>query len=113
MKLLESQYDPFSGITTNYYSDKGGTRVVIQRTMDVEPLIDQNTVERNSHSHKSRDRFRTEGLGTKVASIPFALVEKIKRETGFDIMTCTDEKRIAKFLNDSNYSKLRTAEGRV
>lgn len=111
-KLISSEYDPVTGITTNHFSQNGGKQVVVQRVQDAEPFFLQNAVERNSYNAKSRDRFRKDGLGTKVASIPPAMVEKFMREKGINVLNCP-VKDLHKILNDSEYSKLRTADGEI
>lgn len=109
-KLINEEYNPTSGITTRYYSENGGKRVVIQRLQDIEPNLIQNRQELNEKSSKGGVGIAS-GLGTKVASIPMGLVEKLAAE-GTNLITCTDAE-LKRILNDSNYSKLRTAHGRV
>ncbi len=76
----------------------------------MEPILVNNTRELNAKSSKSRVGIAS-GFGTKVASIPMGLVEKLAKE-GTNILTCS-EKELKAFLNDSSYSKVRTAHGRI
>lgn len=109
MTLLARDYDEFTGMTTEYFSHGG--KLTVRRSQDVEPFVVRNQMELNSKSSKARVGIAA-GVGTKVASIPPALVEKWLREEGFNLFTAS-EAEIARRLNDSSYSKLRTAHGRV
>ena len=109
MRLMARDYDEFTGMTTEYHV--GGGKITIRRLQDVEPYLVQNQQELNAKSSKARVGIAA-GLGTKVASIPPALVEKWLKEEGFNLFTAS-EAEIARKLNDSNYRKLRTAHGRI
>jgi hypothetical protein len=109
MSLIAKDYDPFTGMTTEYFS-RGG-KLTIRRSQDVEPYLVQNQQELNARSSKARVGIAS-GVGVKVASIPPALVEKWLKEEGFNIFTAS-EVEIARKLNDPDYRKLRTAHGRV
>ena len=110
-KLISSEYDEVTGFTTRYYSLDGGKKVHVQVLQDVEPLLIQNRREINEKSAKAR-KFKREGLGTKVASIPNGVVEQLRQERGINILTCS-EKQLKAILNSSEFSGLRTAHGRI
>lgn len=109
--LIDSKFNPVTGLTTNYYSQNGGKQVVIQVVQDVEPIFDQNKAEMSRHNSKAR-RTTPSGLGNKVASIPMGVVENVHKERGLNLVTCSmaDMKR---FLNDRDNCKVRTAPGRL
>jgi hypothetical protein len=109
--LISSEYNSISGLTTQYFSVDGGKKIHIKVLQDVEPLLKQNRVELNQKSAKAR-KFRREGLGTKVASIPNGIVEQLRQERGINILTCS-EKQLKQILNDSEFSGLRTSHGRI
>ena len=108
MKLMGRDYNEVSGLTTEYWSHGG--KLTIRKFQDVEPALIQNQLELHAQSSKARPKI-VEGLGTKVASIPMGLIEKFHAE-GLNILTCS-EAQLKRVLNDSSYSKLRTAYGRV
>ncbi|MCK5132061.1 MAG: hypothetical protein KAR40_07925 [Candidatus Sabulitectum sp.] len=108
MKLISEETDPFSGITTQYFAN--GSKVTVRKLQNVEPALIKNVQEFNAHSSKSRFG-KKEGMGRKVASIPPAVIEKLAAE-GRNILTFTDQ-QMKDFLNDPEYSKLRTAPGRL
>lgn len=108
--LISTEYNPTSGITTEYWSEDEGKRIHVRMLQDVEPGFKQNARELNLKSAKSRFN-KNDGIGTKVASIPMGLVEKLAQD-GLNIVTCS-EKELNKLLNDPDFSKIRTAHGRV
>ena len=110
MILVNEEYNPVSGITTEWWHHKDG-RITIRGVQDVEPVIRHNTAVLNSKNAKGKLN-ESEGLGTKVASIPTILAEKWMRELGLNLYTCPS-KDLLKMLNDPDYRKLRTAHGRL
>ena len=88
----------------------GGGKVTVRLVQDAEPIFQGNTAEWNGHNHKSPSVFRRPALGTKVASIPFGVVEEVNQKKGLNLMTCSGAD-LKKFLNDRDNSKLRTARG--
>lgn len=109
-KLVAADYNPVSGITTEYWQHNGSTKVTVRSLQDVEPLLDQNTAELNAKSSKAGVGI-AEGLGVKVASIPMGMVERFAQQ-GTDILTCSAAE-LKQILNDPDYKKLRTAHGRL
>lgn len=112
MKLLGSEYNEVTGITVEYWGHTNGTSLTIRTLQDIEPIMNMNKFERSCRSQKSRKFNESEGLGTRVASIPMGAIEEIRMKTGLDLITCSDED-LKKFLNDADYARFRTAYGRV
>lgn len=110
MKLISREYNPTTGMTTEYLSHDGGKKITVRMLQDVEPMLIQNANELKAKSSKGRVGI-SEGLGVKVASIPMGTVERLAKE-GLNVITCS-EKRLKALLNDPAYSKLRTAYGRL
>lgn len=108
-KLFHIERDEVTGIEERYFKCPDG-RITIQRIQNAEPFFRQNEKEFNSHSSK-RPHFG-QGLGRKVASIPLGFVEQILKERGLNLLTCSDD-QIRRILNDREFSKLRTAPGRL
>lgn len=114
MTLVGREYNPISGVTTEYWSEttpEGKQLMHIRSFADIAPQFEQNRKELNVQSSKVR-KIAPEGLGKKHASIPMALVEHLRAEKGLDILTCS-EADMKKFLNSTEYSKVRTSHGRV
>lgn len=111
MKVLGTEYNPVSGLTTRYIYTLDG-RLVIQALQDVEPILKENRKALNARSAKTRKFNLSEGLGTRVASIPLGFVEKVLKERGLNLFTCSDEE-LRKIINDIDYSDFRVAHGRV
>lgn len=109
MKLID-RIDKGGGVFEDWYLRTDG-KITVQRWMDADPIFEANAQQRGAHSHKSRRNYG-EGLGEQVARIPPMLIEQYLQETGINLMTCNDV-QFKRFLNDSNYSKIRTAYGKV
>lgn len=111
MKLIAEDHNPVSGVTRQYFANPDGS-VTVRGIQDIDPIIQTNTRILNSKSSKSKKFNEAEGLGTKVASIPNIIVEKLLKDKGINLYTCPS-KDILKLLNDPDYRKLRTAHGRL
>ena len=109
--FISESYNEATGITILKTFDDADNKVHIQAFQDVDPMFEQNKNEFNHYSSKSKTHLVQDGLGTKVASIPMGLVEKLYQE-GFNVYRCS-QKDLKKLLNNPDYSKIRTAPGRV
>lgn len=113
--LLGEDYDAYTGMTTRYYSLQeadGKNKIVIQRLQDVEENFNANKAEYNSHSDHAATRYKSDNPIHKVASIPYAVIEKWMREDGFNVFTASDAE-LRRRLNDGDYKKLRTMGGKL
>lgn len=95
----------FSMKETLHY-DESEDRLIVHTVQDVEPILKANKA---AFDHDNR-RFKSESMN-HVARIPLVLVEKVKRETGIDLLN--DEKALKAFLNDSENKFLRTKPGKI
>ena len=111
MKLIGQEHNPVSGITTQWFVHADG-RMTVRGVQDVAPVLNHNAQVINSKNAKSSKLNESEGLGTKVASIPNILVEQLLKQKGLNLYTCSN-KDLYKILNDPDYRKLRTAHGRL
>lgn len=111
MKLIESDYNPVTGLTHEYWLHPNNKTVTVRRFQDVEPIFDNNRRELNAKSAKA-SKLGREGLGTRVASIPMGLVEKLAKEKGLNVITCSTAD-LHRLINDPDFAKIRTAHGRV
>lgn len=112
MKLLNSDYNPITGVTTEYWLHANNSTITVRGVSDVEPILKDNALQLNSRNSKASKLNDREGLGTKVASIPMAKVDEMAVHGGINLLTCS-EKELKRILNDSNYAKLRTTHGKV
>lgn len=110
MRLLGEEHNPASGITTQWLLQSDGN-IRVRGVQDVDPILALNKQVINPKKLKGKLN-EAEGLGTKVASIPTILVEKLLKEKGINLLTCS-QKELHRVLNDPDYKKLRTAHGRL
>lgn len=76
-----SEYDPFTGIKTTVHRTEN--KVVIQKTEDVEPMLELAAAER---AHTAGERW---GEMRKVGTVPMSVVAKFMRQDGgFDAKRC-------------------------
>ena len=95
------------GVATYHLYDEENDKTVIQTVQDVEPLLDIN-----KRALENSDP-RWKGDMHHVASIPLVVYEAWWREFGGDPMSEEHlPKTIAK-LNNKDWCKLRTKEGRI
>ena len=111
MKLIDEEYNPVTGITTQYFLLPDGN-IRVRGVQDVDPILEHNQEIMKTKSSKASKLNEAEGLGTKVASIPMVVVEKLRVEKGINLLTCS-KADLHKILNDPDYRKFRTAYGRV
>lgn len=103
-------YDPYTGITETF--EKDGDKIHIKQSMDLQPFIDSN------HQGR-RDNKGWQGEWHKVASIPPLVIEMWNQELkehGHTDCNCLSKENKVWFmakLNNSDFIKLRTKEGKV
>jgi hypothetical protein len=81
-------------------------KLYIERVQDVQPILEAN---KRAFDVDDR-RFKNEAFN-HVARIPMIVIEKVKRESGIDLLK--DEKALKKFLNDPDNKLFRTKPGRI
>ena len=111
MKLLNKEYDPFTGITEESWYDELAGTLTLRRLQDVEHTLAMNQVMKNSHTAK-KPKYSDSSGNHHVARIPFMIVEKWLREDGFDWFHSSDKERKAK-LNDPDNAKLLVRPGKL
>ena len=94
---------------TEEFFDHATGKFYIRRTVDVEPILEDN----NALKNNGNDGYGHSRQWRKIGSIPNVVVEKILREHGVNILDGSPEaeKYIKKFLN--NNTKFRTVDRRV
>jgi hypothetical protein len=109
--LLSSEYNPNTGLTEEYWHDPAQGTITIKAYQDCEAHNKACRNEFNGYSSKGHHNFN-EGIGRRVASVTPAQVAAIKKETGVNLMTATNE-QVRSILNNRDYFCIRTAPGRV
>lgn len=97
--------DSVDGISTYFKSDGG--KNYIRRVSDVQANLDKNAQE------KSNSSSGWKGDWHKVASIPLIVIEQWQKELGEDPLAKRNRKWLIAKLNNSDFGKLRTKEGRL
>tara|TARA_R110000744_G_C19370310_1_gene562420 strand:+ start:6951 stop:7289 length:339 start_codon:yes stop_codon:yes gene_type:complete len=110
MKLINSEYDSFTGITEEFWYDDLTNKVTIRRLQDVQEQLDFNKQCYNNHSGIGYQD--SEGGAHHVARIPLVVIERWKTEEGFDWFNSTDKERRAK-LNDPDNRFLLVRPGKL
>ena len=109
MKLIDSKYDKFTGITEQTWYNAAEGTVTLRRLQDVEHTLAMNKVMKNQSAGPGY--AKSNGFH-EVARIPVYIVEKWMKEDGFNWFDSTDKERKAK-LNDRDNSKLLVREGKL
>lgn len=89
------------------HGDKKGERLFIG-SQDVDPILDANMAMRNHNDGYSPSRELR-----RVGSIPVHLIHKWKLEEGWDAFDPDHAEKLRQKLNDLDFIKLRTADGRL
>lgn len=109
MKLINSDYDPVTGITEEFHYCEMTNKITIRRYQDVEEQLDFNRQCFNSHNHIGYQD--SEGGAHHIARIPLSVVERWNSE-GFDWFASTDNERRA-ILNKQENKCLLVRPGRL
>ena len=83
--------------------------ITIKQEQDVSALIEQNKKEYNNAETKWSNQL----FGNKVASIPFAAIDKLNKQGIMKGFTVLDQKRFFAFLNDPENLYFRTKPGQL
>lgn len=91
-----------------YWRDNGDGTSSVLSAQDVGSIIERNKAMANHNDGYTGSREMR-----RVASIPLVLIEKWKREEGWDALDPDHSDKLMQKLNDPDYAFLRTAEGRL
>jgi len=111
--------NPLMGIRRIFRADADGENYTIETQQRVDPIFDHNAAIRSHKADKHQGvKFDPKKHMHHVASIPVTEFFRLKREgiIGYDDVngaTILDEPRFVKYLNDRDFNKNRTHEGRV
>lgn len=84
-----------------------GKKVVRKLSQDVQPYFEANARERAEATGDWRGDLH------KVASIPLVVFEQMCQEAGCNLMKPENRGKLVAMLNNKDYLKLRTKEGRI
>jgi len=93
-----------TGVETWWLWNGDGT-CTIRETQDVEPILD-----RNQELYNLNDGYDSERNFKRVASIPNVVLTEYRKK-GINLLSPEFEPEMKRFLNDSDFRKLRTASG--
>ena len=112
MRLIAKEYSEITGITEETWYDEVAQTLTLKRFQDVEHTLAMNRIKYNSFAGK-KPKFNDVKDGIyPVATIPTILIEKWKKEEGFDWYKSTKKERNQK-LNSNEYSDLRVRPGKL
>ena len=106
-KTMKKFTDSNNKTTSVGLNDKD--EITLQTEQDVSALVEQNKKEYNNAENKWSDQL----FGNKVASIPYAAIDKLNKEgimKGFSVL---DQKRFFAWLNDPENLYFRTKPGQL
>ena len=83
--------------------------ITFKQSQDVSALIDQNKKDYNSAESKWSDQL----FGNRVASIPFAAIDKLNKMKVMKGYQVLDQKRFFAWLNDPENLYFRTKPGKL
>jgi hypothetical protein len=83
--------------------------ITLQTEQNVDELIEQNKKEYANADSKWSDKL----FGNKVASIPFAAIDKLNKQGIMKGFTVLDQKQFFAWLNDPENLYFRTKPGRL
>lgn len=107
MSLLGRIRSAHEGVETVVHYDEHTDTLGLQRTQDVEPIL-----ERNKALYNLDDGYSPSREWRRVASIPLVIVEQWYK-AGINIFDDNHHERIAAALDSPEFRYLRTAPGRV
>lgn len=100
-------------IKTKFHYDEMADRLYVERSQDVEAILDRNKAIANSHQAKRPHKGRYNQTYNYVASIPMVIVEQwMKEGINFFNPTPEDKKKIRQYLN-GDYKLLKTIPGKL
>lgn len=110
MDLLETEFDPISGIKEETWYDEMEDQLVIRREADVELDLNFNKASYNSFRHPE---FKNQ-VFNHVASIPNIVIEQwLKEDPPLNLYNPAHKDRLLKRLNEPEWRYLRTMPGRL
>jgi hypothetical protein len=104
-RILEIQSD---GTTEIFHMDELTGEITIERSQDVEPVI-----EANKRAQTAGDGFSPSRDLRQIAEIPMGVVELWRTVLGVDIFNRDHWPAVKRLLRDSEWRHLRTSSGSI
>jgi hypothetical protein len=108
IETREFEYDPATGIRTWFHYDHDTDTFTLEKVQDVAPILEENLLIRNA----TEDRWKGDGHGVRVASLPIHLWAKLRKDRIIDDHD-PKQTRFRAWLNERDNSMFRTKTGRV
>lgn len=106
-------FDSFTGIKEEFRKDQMTGQIEIKKSQNVDGIFNANQAEKNANSSGWKGEFH------KVASIPLIIIDqwreelKAKGSANPDPLATENRSFLIAKINSSEFSKIRTKEGRV
>jgi hypothetical protein len=104
-RILEIQPD---GVTEIFHMDELTGEIAIERSQDVEPVI-----EANKRAQTAGDGFSPSRELRQIAEIPMGVVELWRTVLGVDIFNRDQWPAVKRLLRDRDWQHLRTSPGSI
>ena len=90
-----------------FHYDEAADQFIVESKQDIEPVLADNREMRRADDGYTQDRSMK-----RVGRIPLVVVEKIKKEQGWDPMDPNNSQRLLQLLDDPDYSHFKTSDGK-
>lgn len=106
-------FDSFTGIKEEFRKDQMTGQIEIKKSQNVDSIFNANQAEKNANSSGWKGEFH------KVASIPLIIIDQWREElkskgaANPDPLAKENKSFLIAKINSSEFSKIRTKEGRV
>jgi hypothetical protein len=105
-RLISS--DPIRRITKIFHADASGENYTLETRQDLQPLLDLAAAERSLDT----GNFKGDGVH-KVGYLTNEAIAELNAKGVLQGTKVLDQKKLLAFLNDRDYSKLRTKAGHL
>lgn len=110
MRQRDLGFNSLTGVQTIYHSDGYGEEFVVEMKQDVQPIAEDNLLQRNAASSNWKGGMH------RVASVPWAVYAALAKQPDPFVTAAgkiLDHKRYAKWLNSAEALPWRTKTGKI
>ena len=104
---LDTEARASNEVRHRFHYDEADDKFIVESTQDVESVLKENREMRRADDGFTQDRSMK-----RVGRIPLVVVEKIKREKGWDPMDANNSERLLQLLDDPDYAHFKTSDGK-
>jgi len=90
-----------------FHYDEADDKFIVESTQDVESVLKSNQEMRRADDGYTEDRSMK-----RVGRIPMVMVEKIKKDHGWDPIDGNNSQLLLELLDDPEYSMFKTSDGK-